>query len=281
MLEKIILRLTKYLERKGIIAKDSDQPVQLEIPGEDVFAQLQASSVTYRFATGPAKGKKAMVLSTVPDEDHLTKSGLVVKNSGFSLHAGVAALATERDKLERICRYIARPLLAEDRLSLNVRGEIVYRFKKPWNDGTTAIKLTQMEFLERLVALVPRPRVHLTRYHGVLGPHYKYRKLIVPKPPAKPEQPELGLSSNTASKPKNIKRIPWARLLKRVFNIDIEICPRCAGKLVIIAAIEDPKVIKQILSHMGLPADPPQPHPARGPPQTEFGDLVPLEIFDN
>jgi hypothetical protein len=218
-----------------------------------------------------------MVPSTVPDEDHLTKSGLVVKNSGFSLHAGVAALASEREKLERICRYIDRPLLAEDRLSLNVRGEIVYRFKKPWNDGTTAIKLTQMEFLERLVALVPRPRVHLTRYHGVLGPHYKCRKLIVPKAPAKPE---LGLADNW-DKPKNAKRIAWARLLKRVFSIDIEICPKCAGKLEIIAAIEDPKVIKQILSHMGLPADPPQPHPARGPPQTDFGDLVPPETFDN
>jgi chromosome segregation ATPase len=45
------------------------------------------------------------------------------------------------------------------------------------------MKLTPMELMERLVALVPRPRVHLTRYHGVLGPHYKHRKQIVPKPP--------------------------------------------------------------------------------------------------
>ena len=49
-----------------------------------------------------------------------------------------------------------------------------YKFKKPWDDGTTAIKMTQLEFIEKLVALVPRPRVHLTRFHGVIGPHYKY-----------------------------------------------------------------------------------------------------------
>ncbi|MFN3698321.1 MAG: transposase [Pseudobdellovibrio sp.] len=63
-----------------------------------------------------------------------------------------------------------------------VQGDVIYKFKKPWDDGTTAMKLTPMELLERLVALVPRPRVHLTRFHGVLGPHYKHRKQIVPKP---------------------------------------------------------------------------------------------------
>ena len=55
--------------------------------------------------------------------------------------------------------------------AVSARGEVVYKFKKPWDDGTTAIKMTQLEFIEKLVALVPRPRVHLTRFHGVLGPH--------------------------------------------------------------------------------------------------------------
>lgn len=80
----------------------------------------------------------------------------------------------ERDKLEKICRYIARPAVSEERLSLNARGEVVYKFKKAWDDGTTAIKMSPLEFIEKLVALIPRPRVHLTRFHGVLGPHYKY-----------------------------------------------------------------------------------------------------------
>ena len=46
----------------------------------------------------------------------------------------------------------------------------------------------------------------------------------------------------------------WARLLKRVFGIDIEHCPQFGGTLKIIAAIEEPAVIGRILTHLGLPA---------------------------
>ena len=196
----------------------------------------------------------------------------MVKNSGFSLHAGVATKAHEREKLEKICRYIARPAVSEERLSLNTRGEVVYKFKKPWDDGTTAIKMTQLEFIEKLVALVPRPRVHLTRYHGVLGPHYKYRKQIVP---AKKEvlalvADEVGAAD--CDKPA-AKRISWARLLKRVFNIDISVCPKCKGQIKIIAAIEDPKIIKKILEHMGLPSAAPKLMSSRGPPISDQGDI--------
>ncbi len=280
VLSQIIKRLTKYLEKQKIIVKDNEN-LQLEIPDEDVFSKLQASSITYRFATGPSKGKKALALRTVPDQDPRAKTGLVADNSGFSLHAGVATQAFDRDKLEQICRYIARPAVSEERLSLNVRGEVVYRFKKPWDDGTTAIKITQMEMMEKLAALVPRPRVHLTRYHGVLAPHYKFRKQIVPQ---KKQEPTLTLVNDTDSDAKRQKsktnRISWARLLKRVFNIDVEVCPKCQGKIKIIAAIEDPKVIKKILDHMNLPSAPPALLPARGPPQQDQGDLFAQEFYN-
>jgi hypothetical protein len=129
------------------------------------------------------------VLKSVPDTDadHNASSGLVVKNSGFSLHAGVTTNATERDELERIARYIARPAVCEERLSTNAAGDVIYRFKKSWDDGTAALKMTPLEFMERLAALVPRPRVHLTRYSGVLAPHYKFRRDIVPKPKSVPQ----------------------------------------------------------------------------------------------
>jgi hypothetical protein len=281
VLGQIIKRLTRYLERQKIIVKDCDQDFQLEIPEEDTFSRLQASSVTYRFATGPSNGKKAMVLRSVPDGDHNAKSGLVVKNSGFSLHAGVATFAHERDKLERICRYIARPAVSEERLSTNVRGEVIYKLKKPWDDGTTAIKMTPMELMERLAALVPRPRIHLTRFHGVLGPHYKYRKQIVPRKKEEPSLVAVATDGGMDKTPAAAKRMSWARLLKRVFNIDIEVCPKCQGKIRIIAAIEDTKVIKKILDHLGLPSAPPSLHPARGPPISDQGDMFTQEFFED
>jgi hypothetical protein len=55
----------------------------------------------------------------------------------------------------------------------------------------------------------------------------------------------------------------WARLLKRVFDLDIERCANCGGDLKIIAAIEDPPVIDKILSHLGLPTRAPPRSPAR------------------
>lgn len=268
VLSKIISKLTKYMERQKIIIRDSEDGFQIPIPDEDTLSKLQATSITYRFATGKSKGKKAMVLKSVTDNDHNATKGLVAKNSGFSLHAGVATKAHERDRLEKVCRYIARPAVAEERLSTNDQGDVIYRFKKPWDDGTTAMKLTPMELMERLVALVPRPRVHLTRFHGVLAPHYKHRKQIIPKPP------ELKIvQDQEIIEPKQLelkkKNIPWARLLARVFNIDVETCSKCGGRMKIIAAIEDPKVIRKILEHMGLDAKPPPLQPARGPPSLE------------
>lgn len=275
VLNKIITRLTRYLERQKIIVKDEDDNFRLPIPEEDVLSRLQASSITYRFATGPSKGKKAMVLKTLTDGDHNSKGGLVAKNSGFSLHAGVACHINEREKLEKICRYIARPAFAEERLSTNVRGEVIYRFKKPWDDGTSAIKLTPMEFMERLAALVPRPRVHLTRFHGILAPHYKYRKQIVPKPKT---EPHLEIIKDCEEQPTDPKRISWARLLKRVFNFDISVCKSCGGKVKIISAIEDPQVIKKILDHLGIPSSPPKLGSDTVPPSTDQTDLFHQEF---
>lgn len=281
VLTKIIVKLTKYLERQKIIIRDDDDDgFQIPIPEDDTLSKLQVTSVTYRFATGKSKGKKAIVLKSVTDNDHTATKGLVAKSCGFSLHAGVATKAHERDRLERVCRYIARPAVSEERLSTNDQGDVIYKFKKPWDDGTTALKLTPMELMERLVALVPRPRVHLTRFHGVLAPHYKYRKQIVPKPP------ELKVVGQEVTETKQLelkkKNILWARLLARVFNIDVETCSKCGGRMKIIAAIEDPAVIRKILDHMGLDTKPPRIKPARGPPkqQHHFEDEFAQQHFE-
>jgi hypothetical protein len=137
-----------------------------------------------------------------------------------------------------------------------------------------------MELMERLAALVPRPRVHLTRFHGVLGPHYKYRKEIVPRKKEEPVLAAVAADGVVDESPTAAKRMSWARLLKRVFNIDIEVCPKCQGKIRIIAAIEDPKVIKKILDHMGLPSMSPSLYPARGPPSSDQGDIFAQEFFE-
>jgi hypothetical protein len=104
----------------------------------------------------------------------------VGKVAGFSLHAGVAARADERKKLERLCRYIARPAVSEKRLSLLASGNVRYELKTPYRDGTTHVIFEPLDFIARLVALVPKPRANLIRFHGVFAPNSAHRAQVMP-----------------------------------------------------------------------------------------------------
>jgi Putative transposase len=101
---------------------------------------------------------------------------------GFSLHADVAVPAHRRDQLERLCRYLLRPPLALERLTESSGGQLLYQFRRPWRDGSTALVLEPLELLKRLAALVPVPRRPWLAYHGVLAPRARWRAAIIPEP---------------------------------------------------------------------------------------------------
>ena len=191
---------------------------------------------------------------------------LCAQVDGFSLHAGVYCRPCERDKLEKLCRYVARPAVAAERLSVQGNGNILYKLKKPYWDGTSHLLFSPQEFMEKLAALVPLPRAHLTRFSGILAPHAKSRKDVVPKAETVPSGKDVDLKEE---KPKR-KRMTWAKLLKRVFKMDVETCHACGGKMRMIAAILERKVIRQILTHLKLPREIPQVAPVRSPPWEEF-----------
>jgi hypothetical protein len=223
------------------------------------------------------------MLDTVSEFCYLANLSIVEPSCCFPM--GGACQAHERKKLEHICRYIARPSLSEERLSLNPNGQIVYKLKTPYDNGTTHIVLEPLDLMSRLASLVPKPRVNLTRYFGVFAAHFKYRKLVVPGQKAKTGdnqtnsicETKIEEKENLTALQKSL-RLTWAQRLKRVFNIDIETCPKCSGKVRIIASIEDPKVIKKILDHLKLPSQAPAPWPAkssRGPPdQNPFMEVL-------
>ena len=136
------------------------------------------------------------------------------------------------------------------------QNHLVYTFTHPWSDGTTGIRLSPVELLEKLAALVPLPRVHLVRYGGCLAPHSHLRGAIIPTP----RQQGVDEGETATRSPRWI----WARLLKRVFALDMARCPFCQqGALRIIAAITQGEVIRTILRHLKLAADPPPIAPAR------------------
>jgi hypothetical protein len=211
-------------------------------------------------AVGTNAGRKALTLRTLPGRDQDEQpSGLLAKTDGFSLHAGVTVGATDTAKRERLCRYLARPPVAHDRLSLTPDGRVAYALKTPYRDGTTHVILEPGDFVARLAALVPGPRSHLTRYHGVFAPHARWRSAIVPGKPA-PATPERTPAERH-------RAMTWAQRLSRVFRIDVTRCERCGGPVRIIASLSDPAVIDRIL---GVRGGAELHGPARGPPQGEL-----------
>ena len=77
-----------------------------------------------------------------------------VDEQGFSLHAEVCCAAHQRHKLEHLCRYITRPVIANERLTLNRAGDVVLQLKSPYHDGTTHVVMSSLELMQRLAALV-------------------------------------------------------------------------------------------------------------------------------
>jgi hypothetical protein len=157
------------------------------------------------------------------------------------------------------------------------------------SDGTTHIVFTPHELIEKLIPLIPRPRCHLVRYHGILGPAAKDRAKVVPTPPAPPTPDAAGADKALESreidiaKVAKVSRLPWAILLKRVFMTDALTCPKCHGRMKILAAITKPGAIRKILDHLGIASEAPRRTAARPPPQADLAgtsDLAEVDYAD-
>jgi hypothetical protein len=123
---------------------------------------------------------------------------------------------------------VSRPPVSVERLDLTAQGQVRYRLKTPYRDGTTHIVLEPLDFIARLAALVPPPRAHLTRFHGVFAAHAALRAAITPAGRG------TGVKQRAAVVPAPTSQdvsMNWARRLKRVFGIEIEQCARCGGRL--------------------------------------------------
>jgi len=260
----IAQRVSRYLEREGYLYRDEEtEYLDLVAEEDDAMHGIISASITYRLAFGPNVGKKALTLQAVPVSDGQARSiELVSKQAGFSLHAGVACKSNQRKKLEHLCRYVARPAISEQRLSLAGNGNVIVALKTPYDDGTSHVVLSPLEFMGRLAALVPKPRVNLTRFHGVFSPNSKLREFVVPRKSVD----DVGVENQSGNKAYSMT---WAQRLKRVFAIEIEKCEKCGGKVNIIASIEDPEVIEKILKHLGL--DEASQVKNRSPPVGLFG----------
>jgi hypothetical protein len=244
------------------------------------------------------------------------------ENSGFSIDASVRIALSDRDvpsffkSLEHLLRYCARPPFALERLSVtrdvSDRATKV-RYVLPRHKAATwvgpgrsrtstrpgasgVVDLAPVEFLDRLADLVPLPRKHQHRYHGVFAPNHKFRPAVTALAIGNVGKRQEAATGGHASyghgtgssfdathahqKPRShdTSRIAWAKLLARVGEEFPLACPTCGGDIRLIAFITEPGTIRKILTHLGEPLEPPPVSPARGPP-TDWGEVV--QIHDD
>jgi len=134
-----LYRVARSLKRQGLLQQDAENSYLELDTDEQPMDQLIGNSITYRIAVGPNQGRKVFSLQTLPPQPDESSTARVAKVAGFSLHAGVMAEAHQRDKLERLCRYISRPAVSEKRLSVTSNGQIRYQLKTPYRNGTTHV----------------------------------------------------------------------------------------------------------------------------------------------
>jgi hypothetical protein len=180
---------------------------------------------------------------------------------GFSLHANVKILSHQRSELERLCRYILRGPIANDRISYDPYTGVRLKLKSPYTDGTTHLQFTPDQFIKRIIALIPPPRQNLIRYVGVFGARHKKREVIT-----------------SMAQPKKVKtkkktyRTPWSELLRYVFKYEVNYCDYCGTKLQLVATIKSQEACHKILTHLKIPIEQITTSAPRAPPELDFFD---------
>jgi hypothetical protein len=270
-------RIKRLLARRGLGDGDDEGGVPDAWADEaPVLAGLAAASVQGTVALGPHRGARLRRLGNAPESAEApAPDGCHARANGFDLHAGLVVPAGHRERLERVCRYALRPPVAGDRVRVTDDGQVVLQLRHQWIDGTTHVVFDAVEFLGRLAVLVPRPRINLILYHGVLAPRAAWRSAVVRRRTSGAGR-EAGLTASATAPAgeadsaetarRHARGQGWASLMARTFGFDVLACPRCGGRLRLIALIEEAAVIDRILRHLGLPTETPAPRPARAPP---------------
>jgi hypothetical protein len=183
-----VVRLLAAVRRRSI-RRVARHGIDLEHPSEEgdtsdkrfldcpVYAEIQGSAVLGRVATGPRAGGRVARVGGAPAAVAIPAAGaLHAYLEGFDLHAAVAVPAGDRARLEHLCRYVLRPPVAQQALEREPDGTILLRLRRAWRDGTRAVRFSPIELLEKLAAMIPKPRINLLVYHGVFAPNARGRR---------------------------------------------------------------------------------------------------------
>ena len=173
MLHKIITRTMKLLTRRGVLVEEQGQTYVADSDGDSDEARTLEAAAGSRLALQAAPGQW-------PGPSPGTNSPLDCLSPGSAYRIAFGPRAGQK------VLTLQGAALANERVQTKVAGQVVLKLKTPWRDGTTHLVISPLKFMQRLAALVPRPRLHLTRFHGVLAPNAKLRAQVVPQEPEPP-----------------------------------------------------------------------------------------------
>lgn len=251
--EALVVRLAErceaWLARHGFPGDDPDE----EDAVDDTLSLLQAASVQGRVASTGRRVRRVQLLGGRP----FALPARCAACDGYNLHGGVAIAAKDRPGLERLCRYVLRPPLAQGRLEVLADGTVRLQLKRAWSDGTTALHFTPGELVEKLVALVPPPHANGVLYHGVFAARSAWRAGVVPGP-RHPARTHPKLVRPDRRSPRG-RWVAWSELLHRVFDVDGWACPRCAQPMTLRAVVVGAPATWRVLDGLAAAA-------ARAPP---------------
>ena len=133
-----------------------------------------------------------------------------------------------------------------------------------WSDGKVALLFAPESFVERLCALIWKPRVNTVHYHGVFAPGSSWRAEVVPdgvRRQKRSRQRRAQGKRRTHSE----RWMPWLSLLSHVFGHDLS-CPGCGSRRWVIDSVLGLWRVRRALLALGIDRSPIVFSPARGPP---------------
>jgi hypothetical protein len=161
------------------------------------------------------------------------------RHTGFNVHSRVRART--KPEAERVGKYIVRPVLALDRLLfLEREGRVGYRHGP---DGAELEPMDYLELIARVTSHIPDKGQVMARYYGLYANAHRGKVRKASLVPA-----ALGMIEEPAAVPSK----GWAEMIRKVYEVDPLICPRCGGRMKVVAFLTEPSVVDRIIRHLGL-----------------------------